>query len=64
MITPLRLTILSSKSKVSDLSGNVQCHKKIAPPRPMFPVILLKYVHIIPQISRGMCAMVKRKSAY
>lgn len=63
MITPLRLTILSSKSKVSDLSGNVQCHKKIAP-RPMFPVILLKYVHTIPQISRGMCAMVKRKSAY
>lgn len=64
MITPLRLTILSSQSKVTDLSGKVQCLRKIAPPKPMFPVVLLTCVRTIPQISRGMCAVVKRKSAF
>lgn len=64
MITPLRLTILRSQSKVTDLSRKVQCHKKIAPPKPMFPAILLTYVQTIPQTSRGMCAAVKRKSAF
>lgn len=47
MITPLRLTILRNQPEVTDLRGKAESHKKIASPKPTFPVILLNYIKFI-----------------